>query len=170
MLAALAVVSSVAHVQAGEPEETSTELARDLLPQLIDALPPGDGDVVVDGLSFGATGFRSAVVVGLNRAGIDAYLPAGERGGGRHHMYAGEGPVRARLLVATDREIDHYLDEGKQLLVYTGSMPLDELQERAPASQQLEVAQERGVPGAFTDEAKEGTIPHGTAVAVFLDG
>ena len=170
VLAALAVVSSVAHVQAGEPEETSTELARELLPRLVDALPPGEGDVVVDGRSFGAIGFRSAVVVELNRAGIDAYLPAGERGGGRHHMYDGDGPVRARLLVATDREIDHHLDEGKEMLVYTGSMPLDELRERAPASVQLEVAQERGVPGAFADEAKEGTIAPGTAVAVFLDG
>ena len=49
-------------------------------------------------------------------------------------------------------------------------MPLDELQALAPASQQLELAQERGVPGAFTEEATEGIIPHDTAVAVFLDG
>jgi hypothetical protein len=169
-VAALAVVSSVAHVRAGEPQSGDADVVRSLVPDVIDNLPPGDGEVVVDARTFGGAAYRSGVVLGLEQAGIDAVLPAGDLGAGRQNAAGGDGPVRARLRVETDVEIARFVEGGWELLAYTGSLPVDELIARTPATRELEAAKERGEAWAFadTEEIRRTTVPPGSAAGVFL--
>jgi hypothetical protein len=167
---ALAVVSSVAHVRAGEPASHDAGMVRTLVPRVVDGLPPGEGDVVVAGGSFGGVVYRSAVVLGLEKAGVDAYLPEGVTDAGRQRMFGGDDPVRARLVVAADLEVATFTDEGLELIAYAGTLPLDELMDRAPATRELEAARDQGDASDFEDgdEIREATIPDGSAVGVFL--
>jgi hypothetical protein len=168
---ALAVVSSVAHVRAGEPASHDAGMVRTLVPQVVDGLPPGEGDVVVAGGSFGGVVYRSAVVLGLEKAGIDAYLPEGVTDAGRQRAFGGDDPVRARLLVAADLEVATFTDEGLELIAYAGTLTLDELMDRAPATRELEAARDQGDASGFEDgdEIRAATIPDGSAVGVFLE-
>jgi hypothetical protein len=167
----LAVVSSVAHVRSGEPQAVDADLVRRLVPEVVDGLPPGEGDIVVAGRSFGGAVYRSGLVLGLEKSGVDTYLPEGDLNAGRQRMFRGDGPVRARLAVTTDLEIAGYLDDGLELIAYVGDMPLDELMARAPAARELRAAQEHDEDWAFedSDEVREATIPARSAVGVFLE-
>jgi hypothetical protein len=71
-----------------------------------------------------------------------------------------------------DVEIADFLDEGKQLLAYSGSMPLEELRARAPAYQELQAARARDE--AWTKDAgsarvRGADIPPMSAAAVFIE-
>ena len=170
-VAVLAGVSSVAHVRAGEPAARDADLMRRLLPEVVDRLPPGEGEVLVAGESFGGSIFRQGLVLGLEKAGIDAELPDGDLDAGRQRTSRGEGAVRARLVVATDVEIADLVDDGREPIAYAGHMSLEEVVARAPAARALEDAWERGDDRALadTDAVRAAVIPNGSGVGVFLE-
>lgn len=167
----LAGMSSVAHVRAGEPASMDADLMRRLVPEVVDGLPPGQGEVLVAGRSFGGSIFRSGLVLGLEKAGIDAVLPEGEVTAGRQRMSRGEGEVRARLVVATDLEVADFVDDGREPIAYVGHMSLDELVARAPATRALARAWERHDDRALADAdaVRDAVIPTGSGVGVFLE-
>ncbi|HEY7071406.1 MAG TPA: hypothetical protein VH479_14865 [Acidimicrobiales bacterium] len=170
-LAVLAVGTSVAQVRAGEPQGHEASMLRSLMPQVLDRLPDGQGEVIVNGTSFGGIGLRSALLLELERAGIPASFVPGNFSAGRYRADDG-GPVRVQLRTAMDVEIADFLDEGKQLLAYSGSMPLEELRARAPAYQELQAARARDE--AWTRDAgsarvRGADIPPMSAAAVFIE-
>ena len=170
-LAVLAVGTSVAQVRAGEPQTREAQMLRALMPQVLDRLPEGEGEVIVNGTSFGGIGLRSSLLLELERAGIPASFVSGNFSAGRYRSDDG-GPVRVQLRAAMDVEIAEFLDQGKQLLAYSGSMPLEELRARAPAYHDLQAARARDE--AWTRDGdsprvRAADIPPMSAGAVFIE-
>jgi hypothetical protein len=107
-LAVLAVGGSVAHVRAGVPQPVESRQIRTVTPAIVDGLPAGDGVVLVDAaLSFAGGGHAAAIVLQLDRAGVDARVTTGNTAAGEHRAYdpQGDGEPRAHLHVAVGDEI-----------------------------------------------------------------
>jgi hypothetical protein len=71
-LAVLAVATSVGHVRAGDPDPVATGRVGDLVPQVTAAIPAGDGQVVIDGPTFGGSSYAAGLELALEKAGYDA--------------------------------------------------------------------------------------------------
>ncbi len=108
-LAVLAVVGSVAQVRAGEPQPVESRQIRTVMPTIVDGLPPGDGVVLVDAapFSFGGAAHATAIVLQLDRSGVDAKVGGGNTGAGETRAYDpdDDGAPRAHLQVAVGDEI-----------------------------------------------------------------
>jgi hypothetical protein len=105
-LAALAIVGSVAHVQAGEPQPVQSGQIRGIMPAVVAGLPPGDGPIQVDtAWSFEASAHASSVALQLDKRGIDTVFDLGSTGAGEHRGAYDTDEVRARLLVAFGDDI-----------------------------------------------------------------
>jgi hypothetical protein len=107
-LAVLAVVGAVAHVRVDLPEAEREARLSAVLPDVLDAIaeiPEGDGPVVIDGrTTFDAGAYAPALVLELERRGIDARLAGRPAVVGEHRAYDG-GPRRAHLLIDTGERI-----------------------------------------------------------------
>lgn len=147
-LAVLAVVGTVAHVDAGRPQRELSERLSALVPAVVDGLPEGDGAVLVDSrASFEAMVYRPSLVLQLERRGVDSRMPEGDAAAGDHRMYDGSR-LRAHLVVTTAEEIPAYeARPDMTLLAYDGDRSIDELRE---------------------DASQQRPVPYGSAVAVFL--
>ncbi len=148
VLAVLALVGSVAHVQVGRPQPEQSARLDGVIDDVVESLPAGTGPVLVDGSgAFESLFYPAAVILQLERRGIDGRMPAGDDTVGMHRMDDGEA-LRATLVLGTGSQIPLLeADETLELLAYDGVRPLDEV--RADAA-------------AGTD------IPGGTTLAVFL--
>jgi hypothetical protein len=170
-IAVLAVVGSVAHVRAGVPQQPQSALVRELVGPVVDAVPPGDGEVVVRGVGFMGLSYAATLVLQLERHGIDAgqHL-AGPRRPEELHVYAG-GPVRARLTVALDNDVvDLTASPGQRLVALAGDLDPDRIRESNAASAELEalIAEEGPVDQDRADALlRTAVIPEG-AVGVFI--
>jgi hypothetical protein len=147
-LAVLAVVGSVAHVNGGEPRSRDSSLLRAIVPAVVEGLPAGEGEVVVDGGgTFDGKAYAPALVLQLERRGVEGRLTEGDTGAGERRAYDG-GEVRARLRVAIGSEIPYVeTTRGTTLLAYQGDLSLEQVRAHA---------------------AKGTPIPAGAATAVFL--
>ncbi|HET6774177.1 MAG TPA: hypothetical protein VFH36_12740 [Acidimicrobiales bacterium] len=105
-LAVLAVVGSVDHVQAGEPQHVQSAQIRGIMPDIVEGLPPGDGPILVDtAWSFDASVHAASIVLQLDRRGIDGVFDQGSTAGGEHRGAYDAADVRARLVVAVGDDI-----------------------------------------------------------------
>jgi hypothetical protein len=138
VLAVLALVGSVAHVNAGRPQAGESATLAALAPGVVAGLPGGDGPVLVDGgMSFDASVVASGLVLQLERRGVDARLPAGDRSAGEHRMDGGP-PRRARLVVATGGEIpEAEAGAGASLLAFDGDRSIEELRADVDAGREV---------------------------------
>jgi hypothetical protein len=111
-------------------------------------LPAGEGEVVVDGGgTFDGKAYAPALVLQLERRGVEGRLTEGDTGAGERRAYDG-GEVRARLRVAIGSEIPYVeTTRGTTLLAYQGDLSLEQVRAHA---------------------AKGTPIPAGAATAVFL--
>jgi hypothetical protein len=148
VLAVLAVVGSVAHVAAGRPQPEESERVEAVVAPVVDGLPPGEGPVLVDGSStFESAIYGPALLLQLERRGIDARMVEGDTAAGEHRMDEG-GPRLAHLVVATAEAIPELAaDPGATLLAYDGDLSMDDLRDQAAA---------------------QAPVPGGTTLAVFL--
>jgi hypothetical protein len=131
LVAVLAVVGAVAHGTADAPQPRAEARLRAVVPDVIDGLPAGDGRVVVAGRGgFESLAYAPSLVLQLERRGVDARMPPGNEASGEHRDGDGDGPPRARLVVATGDEIAAVAaDRHASLLAYAGAAPLDEMLE-----------------------------------------
>lgn len=145
-LAVLAVVTSVTMVDADDSEASAR--LRELVPDVVEALPPGDGVVVVDGgMTIDGLTYGPGLLLQLERRGVDARLPQGDIALGTHRQHEG-GAGRGYLLVVVGARIPSMeATPGATLVAYGGDLTLDELRDDAAA----------GV-----------TVPDHAATAVFL--
>jgi hypothetical protein len=105
-LAVLAIVGSVAHVRAGEPQPVQSAQIRGIMPAVVDGLPPGDGPILINtAWSFEASAHASSVALQLDKRGIDTVFELGSTGAGEHRGAYDTDDVRARLLVAAGDDI-----------------------------------------------------------------
>jgi hypothetical protein len=163
VLAVLAVVGSVAHVNAGRPHPRGSATLAALVPGVVDGLPGGDGPVLVDGaMSFDANVFASGLLLQLERRGVDARLLAGDRSAGEHRMDEGP-PRRAWLVVATGGEIAE-VEAGPRatLLAFDGDRSIEEL--RADVEAGVEVPETAAV-AVILVERTDGDIGVGAGDA-----
>jgi hypothetical protein len=166
-LAVLAVATSVGHVRAGDPDPIATGRVRELMSQVTAAIPDGDGQVVVDGPTFGGSVYAAGLQLALEKAGYDARMPGNATGPAR---VADDGPGRVRLLVVTDMDIAAAEDDPTlRLAGYAGDYPLDELRARVSATRQLTEAFTTG----RDEDIEQGLddsrfVGPDTAVAVFV--
>ena len=105
-LAVLSVVQVATAAQAVTPREADSAVVEALLPDVLDALDPGEGQVLVNDPYHAAGYYTRALVLELERAGIDARVPA-ERGllFGQRRVVDADEPIQARLVVAQDRGV-----------------------------------------------------------------
>jgi hypothetical protein len=138
-IAVLAVVGSVAHVRAGVPQEPEPATIRALAPLVVASVPPGDGEVVVQGIGFLGLSYASGLVLQLERHGIDAGQPQGHpRRPDELHVYAG-GRVRARFTVALDSDVVELAARPTlRLVAISGDLSLDELRAANAARKELD--------------------------------
>jgi hypothetical protein len=167
-LGVLAVVSSIGAVDAGDPQEETSAAMAAILPGVLDALPPGDGDVVVEGTTFMASFYRTGVVAALERRGVEARVVE-DAALGRHREHRDGDPVRATLRVVTDADVRPLVgDPAWELVAYDGTVPLDELTEVLDRTAEIQARLDRGEITAYEAMTTAAALgPPGTAVAVF---
>lgn len=138
-IAVLAVVGSVAHVRAGVPQERASAIIRELAPTVVAEVPPGEGEVVVQGIGFLGLSYASGLVLQLERHGIDAGQRQRQpRRPEELHVFAG-GPIRARLTLAFDSDIVDLAGRPTlRLVALSGDLSLDELRAANAARKELD--------------------------------
>jgi hypothetical protein len=127
-LAVLAVAGGVAHVRAGVPQPAQSRQVGDVISGVLAGLPPGDGQVTVDGtaLSFDAAAHVTALVAELDERGVDARVTSAGKSAGEHRAYDADRPVRAQLRIAVGEDIDLVAAyPGSTLLAETAGAPPD---------------------------------------------
>jgi hypothetical protein len=171
-IAVLAVVGSVAHVRAGVPQERDSATISELAPSVLAAVPPGDGEVVVEGLGLLEVSYASGLVLQLERHGIDAGLPQSRpRRPEELHVYAG-GPVRARFTVALNADVvELTASPTLRLVALSGEVVPDELRASNEARKELESVLEGEGPVDQDRVAAlfRATAPPHSAVGVFIE-
>ncbi len=161
VLLVLALVGSVAHVDAGRPQARESATLTALVPGVVDGLPGGDGPVLVNGAtSFDASVLASGLLLQLERRGVDARLVAGDRAAGEHRMDDGP-PRRAWLVVATGGRIPVVeAAAGSSVLAFDGDRSIEELRDDVEAGDEVPDAAAVAVimvePGAGEAEAGAG--------------
>lgn len=135
VLAVLAASTSLTFVRAGVPEAAAAARIGGVAPDVLAALPAGDGPVLVDGRSgWGGLIQAPGLVLELEREGVDARL-AGSTAVGAHRSYDG-GALRARLVIAAGGSIPAAEAAADRTLVaYDGTLPLPELRDRVAAGE-----------------------------------
>jgi len=136
-LASLVALSGV-HVATGArgvtPREPDSAVVATLLPDLLAAVEPGEGQVVVHDPYHGAAYYTRAMVLEMERRGIDARVPP-ERGVlfGERRVVDEDEPIQARLVVVQNSGVDVLAAKPEMELVVEWEWPgLDEA-ERAAA-------------------------------------
>jgi hypothetical protein len=133
-LAAVTVTNAVDAAETGDADEQSPEAVAvaELMGPLVDALPAGDGVVVLRSEDELAIVFQG-VFLGLEREGVEVRTdqPTGVLGNDvGHRVWDGE-PPRAVLTVATQRPLGELIDdEDQRLVAYTGGVPAEEFARR----------------------------------------
>jgi hypothetical protein len=147
VLVVLAAVGSVAHVRVGRPQPEASARADALVSDVVEGLPPGDGPVVVDGWGFDGSVYGAAMVLQLERQGVDARMPAGDTAAGAHRMDDG-GRTRAELVVTAGAAIPKLAaSQDVTMLAFDGDMTVEEIRDEVGAG---------------------GTVADGVGAAVFL--
>jgi MYXO-CTERM domain-containing protein len=132
-LGALAIASAVnvyTAATAGTPQEGDSAAIRSLTPQVVDGLPETDGKVMVtDVLHSGAWQAR-ALVLELERRGIDVGVPADRAELFGQHRVVEDDEVGTVLVVAVDHLVDKTAAQpGLRPIAEWSSVPEDELRE-----------------------------------------
>lgn len=169
VIAVTSLFSSMAAVRAGVPEEEVSGLVGQIAPGLRDALPDGDGAVLVSPASYVSMAYHGGLLVDLEKHGVMARVREHDKTLGWHRSYTG-GPVRARLLVAGDLDVVRHLnDDDLELLVYAGSLPQERLEAAAAELEDLEAELDAGeISREEFDEGVSRLLPPLQAAAVFL--
>jgi hypothetical protein len=182
LIVVLTVVNVADAARAHPLQEIETETLRDLVPPVLDALPPRTGQVVLEvrrsterercpGCDSTAH-YSTGLFLALEKRGIDVGYrgTAGLIGSIEHRRYAG-GPVRARLVIAHDDHFDELRrDPSLRLVAYSGDTPARERLRIMDEVRVLDAAHERGEIDdlVYFDRRVKLTGPLGDAIGVFL--
>jgi hypothetical protein len=105
-LGVLSAVNTVAAVRAGTPQSADSDIQAQMLDGALDALPDGDGQVVVSDVFHNGAWYARGLVLALERRGVDARVPRhNEPLFGEHRVVDPDRPVRAHFVVGINRGI-----------------------------------------------------------------
>ena len=170
LVAVLAVVSSVAHVQAGSPDATSSRRLRQFVPAVEAALRDRPGAIIVDGTTFDGAAYAVGLAFGLERDGYDARMLNSADFAGKDRAYR-RGPVREHVIVTSDMGVAYGVDNpGLRLVSYSGRVPLHELLARAPNNTKRDQAiARRDLPTYQRLLAANRFVEPGSGVGIFVE-
>ena len=141
------------------------------VPDIVRALPPGDGPVVLRAEERSALIYQG-VFLELERRGVDVRTegPKGIQGSGAPHRVWRRGPVRAFVTVAVGEPVDKLLARrSDEVVAYWGT---DTLEERIPRSRRLAVLDAQRQAGALDDLGylveRDELGPFTFAVSIFM--
>jgi hypothetical protein len=136
-LAVVAVTNSVSAARGGPPGEDQSDRMRTLIPSVVAALPAGDGDVIVQGSSFGSSFYAGGLVLALERRHLRPRVDPTQEIGFHQHRVHRRGRVRETLTVATNDTFEAFASRSDlRLVAYSGAISPRErarLVERASA-------------------------------------
>ncbi len=117
----LATMSSVDAARVGVPQRHDTRVMAALIPPSANALPPGNGDVLVRYTSNETRYFAPGIVLGLERRGVAARVdPDPAQRYGAHRIHRG-APVRAVLTLVSGTDV--LAQHPGQLVAFWGDRP-----------------------------------------------
>jgi hypothetical protein len=170
------VAASVGAVQAGTPHQSDSALIEEIHEEVAAALPPGDGEVVINPTSFTTMGHGIALVLELERDGVNVSYPLGGAANSQHRSPTA-GPKAAELVIASDEGIMDFRDRPNlELIAVAGPMSIEELEvnaaEKAIIDARLEASEfdDLDDPDAQVHEdvaRSRELVPAGSMVAVF---
>lgn len=168
-LAAVSLVTAVAHVDGGLPNPVVSRKMAAIIPQVEAGLPDRPGQIIVTSNSFEGAGYAGGLLLALERAGYDARVPAGDKTAGPARAADG-GAVRATLVVSSDLVIaDSSADRSLRRIAYAGKIPFAELMARAPATRAMDAYFATGDTTVFERYGpKPKVIEQLSTVAVFV--
>ena len=169
-LVVLAGVNSASAVTARPPYERESSALRALTPQVVEALPPGDGDVLVRPESFGSYFVATGLVLQLERRGIAGRVDPGREDAFGEHRVHRRGPLRSILTVAADIDVERLsARSGLRVIAYRGKRPRRERSELSALVAQLDARHGAGLLDDLTWVRERSKLEArlGPAVAVF---
>jgi hypothetical protein len=157
ILVALSAIGAFRAVGADLPEPAMTSAAtRTLAAAVVRQLPARDGAVVVRSESFGAFVFVPGMVRQLEKQGVTCRILSESLG---DHRRLGTEPVRQRLLIAVDGDVDvNATRTDLHLIGYFGDLSFAERRARV-----------RELPQRPPEERLRAAAALGSAVAVFAE-
>jgi hypothetical protein len=174
----LSAVNVASALNAGIPYEDESELARAIIPGVLEAVDGVEGEVLVTDTLLGSW-YARAVVAELERHGFDARVPPGRRELFGDHRVVSDDPPAARVHVAVNQEVRGLRDHPKFRLVAewegaTDEMIDEENRRRAELDADLEagrIGAEAHSVGFFQSQERlhRGGDAFGYVAAVFLD-
>ena len=154
-VATLAVVDVVVAAQAGTPEQDVSAVLNSLSTQAYEALPEGDGEVVVSPTSFLTLGYGVGFALQLEQDGNDIGFRVGGQLGA--HRAPGGRPLRAELVMAADADIltQMQLRPELELVAQVGDMSFEDLEADLAERERIEERIRAEGPGALADPSPE---------------
>ena len=145
-IAVVSVVNVVTAATVPAPWEADSDVMADIAPKVIDRLEPGAGQVVVSDHFGDAAWYTRALVLQLERAGIDARVEKGRAPEfGENRVVDGRTPIQARLVVAQSEGVAGRLaDPNLQLVARWRPAPSSSFAAALRARARLERAFDRG--------------------------
>jgi hypothetical protein len=171
VLVVLAGVNAIAAARAGTPaggpkKNWSSTMAA-LIPPAADALPTGDGEVLVHYTSIESLLHAPGIVLGLERRGIDARVePEPATRFGEHRVHHG-GPVRAVLTLVSGTDVLS-TRPGDRLVAYWGERTRPDLARTIERLSALDAAHAAGEVAEQDWIHRRQLLSPGAAVAVFM--
>jgi hypothetical protein len=120
-LAVLAVANTVSAVRADPPHKGESVRMRALMPAVLAALPPRDGDVIVRGSSFSSSFYAGGLVLALERRHYAVRVDPSVEVAFLEHRVHERGKVRGVFTVAANDTFDELASRSDlRLVAYTG--------------------------------------------------
>jgi hypothetical protein len=105
-LGAVTVVNTVTAATAGSPHTGESEVMRTILPQVEAALPPTDGQVLVDDAFQSGAWYGRSLILELERRGYDVRVPQARGAVYGEQRVIDEPEMSLRLVIAMDDAVD----------------------------------------------------------------
>jgi hypothetical protein len=170
-LAALCGVNAVSAARAGTPQDRISSAMETVGPAAEAALPKRSGEVVVRYASFKSQVYYSALVVYLERHGVDVRVDASDEDAfGSHRVRDHDERLRATLTIAANTDFDELSTRPHlRLVAYWGTRSVESRAGAVAQRHDLEAAREAGTISAETllDELTKQHL--GSAVGVFME-
>jgi hypothetical protein len=171
-LSALVVLSGINTVSAtrpGAPQDDMSSALNKLGPGIEAALPKTRGDVLV--LSTPAAyGYQPGVVRYLERRGVQVRVDRSlEDVYGTHRVHQPDAPLRGAMTISADENFDERITSPHlRLVAYWGTRTPEERKSILMRRAELQAAYEAGTLSLKALAHKQGALPLGSAIGVFM--
>jgi hypothetical protein len=169
VLIVLCGINTVSATRPGAPQDDMSSALNKLGPAIDAALPKTRGDVLV--LSTPAAyRYQPGVVRYLERRGVQARVDRSlEDVYGTHRVHQLDAPLRGAMTIAADEDVDERITSPHlRLVAYWGTRTPEERKTILMRRAELQAAYEAGTLSLKALAHKQGALPLGSAIGVFM--